>query len=133
MNVAHTDAESYVTLDGDFCVVLYYTVGKYRRLYICQCSAPKDADISMLSGCKMPVTVLYELTGRAFDRFKRSMDYLNHASDGLFYRLPYIFFLQLAALCQAGKNSRLNLSLLVRRYDDSISLSRKTRGIKDGK
>ena len=69
----------------------------------------------------IPLTkAIADLPGRSYDRFKRSMAYLNAATLGKFYRFPPTFFWQLASLCRFGKNSRLNLRLLVNTYDKAI-------------
>lgn len=117
-----TDEYAFVTLDDNYTVFIYYRLGTFRRIYVC---AREDlypgvrhyfpeADASM---CTLAI-----MEGRSFDRFKRSMNFLARATSKKFYRYPPSFFWQLSELCRRGRNSRLNLALLVRNYDKSIRM-----------
>lgn len=115
-----TDTQSFITLNDDFCIILYYTVHTWRHLYVCCATRLFPYYPHTFNESDAPLSVIADLTGRSYDRFKRSMAYLNAATLGKFYRFPPTFFWQLASLCRFGKNSRLNLRLLVNTYDKSI-------------
>lgn len=129
LNVANTETEAYVTLDDNFGIVLYYTVGKCRRLYVCCRADMAGCSPQKLSGCAVPLSVLCELTGRAYDRFKRGMRYLNDVTEGRFHRFPVAFLWQFAVLCQAGKNNRGNIAFLIHQYDTNLAIPRRSGGM----
>ena len=127
------DGRSFITLDGKFVIVLYYTVYEWRHLYVCIAKELlPDYEITF-NECSMSLSVIADLTGRAYDRFKRSMDYLNKATGGMFYKLPPSFFWQLAWLSRHGKNDRLNIRRLVHKYDKNIRVPERIRWEKQEK
>ena len=107
-----------INLDADYTFFLYYTFKFHRRLYICSTKIPGNDH--KFENVNEPVKILCQLRGRAFDEFKRSVNYLNKSTKGSFYHLPPMYFWQLAALCRARKNSRINLELLTKRYNPGI-------------
>ena len=115
-----TEQQSFITLNDDFCITLYYTVHTWRHLYVCVATRLFPDYPHTFNESDAQLSVIADLTGRAYDRFKRSMHYLNVATLGAFYRFPPSFFWQLASLCRFGKNNRLNLRLLVYQYDKTI-------------
>lgn len=121
------DGRSFITLDASHAIVLYYTVHEWRHLYVCVAADALPGHAFNFNECDMQLSVLADLTGRAYDRFKRSMDYLNAASAGTFYRYPAPFFWQLAALCRCGKNDRFNLRLLAGKYDKDIIMPERVK------
>ena len=115
-----TEQQSFITLNDDFCILLYYTVHTWRHLYVCVATRLFPYCPHNFNESDAPLSVIADLSGRAYDRFKRSMRYLNAATRGAFYRFPPAFFWQLASLCRFGKNDRLNLQMLVYQYDKTI-------------
>lgn len=113
---AFTDGASFVTLDDDHCITLYYTVRTWRRLYVCASPRLVPFRVHDFAESDAPLSVMADLAGRAYDRYKRSMGRLSAATGGGFYRYPPAFFWQLAFLCRFGKNDAHNLERLVRRY-----------------
>lgn len=103
-----------LTMDFDYPVVLYYTHRHHRRLYIitkpCKPFIMENADV--LS----PFSIIGQLRGRSFDRFKRSMWYIKKKTLGSCYTFPPSFYFKLLFLANNGKNDRFNLNQLIKQY-----------------
>ena len=123
-NLISTDNGVFVTLDDSFVFCLYYTVGKFRRLYVCTrfefFSGEIFSPIEVTSLSKLAVIDVLE--GRAFDRFKRSMAYLVRATFSHVREYPPLFYAQLALMCHLNHADRMNLRLLVKKFDPSLKL-----------
>jgi len=119
---ADTDDEAFITLDDDYCISIFYTVFNCRRAYICCSARMVDKNIHFFNECSSQLAVLNELTGRSYDRYKRSCEWLDKATLGKFHKYPCAFFWQLSTLCQRGLNSQVNLRLLVKQYDKDIEI-----------
>ncbi len=119
-----------IILDSDYCTTVYYTYKLHRRLYVCCNPGKKGINATALPMVNQEVTILTQLRGRHFDRYKEAMSLLNKATKGQFYKLPPQFFWQLSILCRTGKNSNFNIKNLVRRYSPGIlfeEISRKNQ------
>ena len=109
-----------IVLDSGYCTTVYYTYKLHRRLYVC-CKPGKNGEYATaLPMVNQTVTVLTQLRGRHFDRYKEAMSLLNKATKGQFYKLPPQFFWQLSILCRTGKNTNFNIKNLIRRYSPGI-------------
>lgn len=100
------------------CLILYYTMKKYRRLYIV--SSPELFNNKFkfsFEDVSEPVSVIAQLRARSFDRFKQTISYLRKTTDDDVLRLPVQFFWQAATLCSLNKNSKFNIDNLVKLYD----------------
>ncbi len=101
-------------MDFDYPIILYYTHRYHRRLYIIMKPCPplicENVDV------RSPFSVIAQLRGRGFDRFKRSMWYIKRKTNGLCYRFPPSFYFKLSYLANNEKNSRFNLNMLINQY-----------------
>ena len=123
------NGEVEILLDSRYCTTVYYTYKLHRRLYIC-CVPEKQKGISTtLPRISKAVTVISQLRGRHFDRYKEGMSFLNQATKGQFYKLPPQFFWQLSILCRSGKNSNFNIKNLVRRYSPQMLFEEKQKEV----
>lgn len=114
-----------IKLSEQSIIILYYHFNFHRRVYIC-CIPEK------LSSCKLnhPIlkfhnvdknlTVIAELQGRAFDRFKRMCNVIKNYTNGRFYDYSILFFSKLAFLCRYGKNSMVNIKNLCKIFDFTL-------------
>lgn len=129
--IKNTSFESFydIHLDYDYCIILYYTY-KYnkrnpnRRLYIC-CKPEKlsNKNVYNLPNVNDSLSVINQLRGRAFDRFKAAMKFLNIATMGEVYLLPPIYFWKLSQLCQNGKNNLYNIKKLTLMHNPKITFN----------
>lgn len=105
--------ETYVILDSDHPIALYYKVMGRRRLYICLQSAPEIFDIHRFPEIEIPMAVVSSLSGRAYDRYKRSIRLMERMTEGRVFSKRINFFIRFAELCALGKNSIANMRLLL--------------------
>lgn len=63
------------------------------------------------------LAVISQLRGRAYDRFKRSLDWLDKKTNSRWKKYNIQFFWQLAYLSKKGLNSSQNLKFLIDIYD----------------
>ena len=101
------------TLDFSYPVVLYYTFHHHRRLYVIM--QPSVNEIFHNNDVSRPFSVIAQLRGRSFDRFKRSLRYIVRKSKG-FHEFPSEFYFKLAVLCTHQKNDKINLNRLFYKY-----------------
>lgn len=114
------DGEDFlVTLDFSFPVILYYTYRYHRRIYIITRPYPPFAVRN--SDVNREFSIISQLRGRSFDRFKRSVKYIADRTGRTCFGYPAAFFWQLSYLCIAGKNDRVNLELLIKKYSPKFS------------
>lgn len=108
------DGEDHlITLDFSHPVILYYTFRYHRRLYVITSPGTPVLRNDDVSG---NFSIIAQLRGRSFDRFKRSMQYIVEKTEKRCYEFPAAFFWQLSYLAQAGKNDRINLGILIKKY-----------------
>lgn len=112
-------ADFLVTLDFSFPVILYYTYRYHRRIYII--SRPCPPCITKSRDVSREFSIISQLRGRSFDRFKRSVKYIADRTGRTCFGFPAAFFWQLSYLCIAGKNDRINLNLLIKKYSPRFS------------
>lgn len=115
-SVVRLQDKSFVTLDDDYVISLFYRLGKHRHVYIC--ASPRilpGVPTRNFSGVDKPLAVLSELTGRSFDRYKRALYLLssNAKSKDSFSKMQISSFWNIAQLCALGKNSLQNLMRVV--------------------
>lgn len=112
------DASVDIVLDKSHPLILYYHMNSHRRVYIC-CDPDKvrNKDLIKFTNVNSHLGVLNRLTGRSFDRFKRSMALVNAATKGSCYSFPPSFFWELSVLCQNGHNNKICLEHLMRQYE----------------
>ena len=101
------------TLDFSYPVVLYYTFHHHRRLYVIM--QPSVNEIFHNNDVSRPFSVIAQLRGRSFDRFKRSLRYIVRKSKG-FHEFPAEFYFKLSFLCTHQKNDKINLNRLFYKY-----------------
>ena len=101
------------TLDFSYPVVLYYTFHHHRRLYVIM--QPSVNEIFHNNDVSRPFSVIAQLRGRSFDRFKRSLRYIVRKSKG-FHEFPAEFYFKLSFLCTHQKNDKINLNTLFYKY-----------------
>ena len=77
----------------------------------------RNKDLVKFTNVNSHLGVLNRLTGRSFDRFKRSMALVNAATKGSCYSFPPSFFWELSVLCQNGHNNKICLEHLMRQYE----------------
>lgn len=115
------DKKTYYELElsKNKVIILYYKFHfNHRRLYIvCAPELMDNCFVKSFSLVSDNMSVIAELHGRGFDRFKRTMEYLVKASDSAVLDLPPVFFFQLAYLCRNEKNDRVNLKKLSSNYN----------------
>lgn len=115
--VVRLKEKSFVTLNDRYPITLYYRFGIHRHLYVCtSTSGFPNFPAKTLEGVPCPMAVLAELTGRAFDRYKRSMYRLKNDTNGKVMRLPPEFFWMLAQKCEQGKNAMKSVDRLMQSY-----------------
>ena len=108
---------AHVILDASHPVALYYHVAGRRRLFICMSGdMGKEFPKRIFPETLSEVSVLTELSGRAYDRYKRTMEWAARHVGPAVFTLPPDFFLVLAELCRGGRNSGANISLLLSRH-----------------
>lgn len=103
---------THLTFNAEYPILLYYTFPNHRRLYLCT----RDESGITFPGIKEKLRILTQIRGRSFDRFKRSVDYLNKEYHGTIQFMPYSFFWVLSDICKKGHNDSINLDLLYQRY-----------------
>lgn len=103
---------SFVTMDSDWPMALYYRVMNRRHIFICTQSSICGFATRIFPEAMIPLTVLTELDGRAYDRYKRTMRMLEDKTKGDCFMSPPDFFIRLAELCRCGRNSMSNVMLL---------------------
>ncbi len=101
------------TLDFSYPVVLYYTFHHHRRLYVIM--RPSKGEFFHNNDVSRPFSIITQLRGRSFDRFKRSLRYIVRKSKG-FHEFPAEFYFKLSFLCTHQKNDKINLDRLVQKY-----------------
>lgn len=117
-----TNGETEVFLDENHPFILYYYFNHHARIYICCSAAICRTNNFTIYNVSKPFSIIGIIEGRrSFDRFKNAMDYLKAATNGEFYKLPVSYFYQLGYLCMNGKNSNLNLEMLTKRYNFTIT------------
>lgn len=112
-----------VFLDYAYPIVLFFTFRTHRRAFVCVAPERLGMNVYVFSCASAPLSVLSELRGRAYDRFKRSLRYLCKITDNRCRKFSGRFFWQLAYLAQNGLNSTLNLQLLANKYDSERNLA----------
>lgn len=123
VNNFYDDGSTYVSLDDQYIMILYYyfKVAKHRRLYICCNPLYAPGDENKFPECKKKLAVIKQLRGRSFDRFKQASNFLNKKTNGDFYRFKISFFWQLSILCETGKNNNKNILKLYYQYKEKNS------------
>ncbi len=106
-----------VFLDPQYPIILYFTFGKHRRAYICANPDFMQSNVYKFSCSNRSLSVISQLRGRAYDRFKRSLRFLCKHTDERCRKFDIRFYWQLAYLSKKGRNSNLNLKLLAEKYD----------------
>ena len=109
------DQGPYFKLNFDFesPVCLWYTHTQHRRVYIIMKPTLYKMESADVIG---DFSILSQLRGRSFDRFKRSLKYICRITKCACYTFPPAFYYSLSNLAAVGKNSRANLILLTHRY-----------------
>jgi hypothetical protein len=97
-------------------IILFYTFPHHRRLYAVRRESTAGIRKQFID-CVEPLFSLFQLRGRAFDRFKRALEYIKKTAGARCFDYPSLFWFQLACLCREDKNSLLNISILMHRYD----------------
>lgn len=119
--LSQIDKDQYYELElaKSKCIVLYYKLHfNHRRLFIvCDPRLMQNKFVKDFTLVSDSLSVIAELHGRGFDRFKRSIEYLNKATDNQIMDLPPAFFWQLAYICRNGKNDKANLNKLANNYN----------------
>ena len=112
------DSSVDIVLDKSHSIILYYHMNSHRRVYIC-CEPDKVKNKGLIKFVNVDsyLGVLNRLTGRAFARFKRTMELVNAATKGNCYSLPPSFFWELSVMCQNGHNNKICLEHLIRQYE----------------
>lgn len=100
-------------LDFSYPVVLYYTFHHHRRLYVIM--RPSVSEIFHNNDVSRPFSIVTQLRGRSFDRFKRSLRYIVRKSKG-YRKFPAEFYFKLSFLCSHQKNDKINLNRLFNKY-----------------
>lgn len=120
LSVIRMEKESFVTFDSDYTAAIYYKVHGHRTLYLCVHpeKAPEFPSV-LLPGISSPLSVIMTLTGRSYDRYKRTTKIL-HAVLPDTKKLPLLFFIQLAGLCKAGNVTHLSLASLLLSYGKKL-------------
>lgn len=122
--VSQIDCGSYYELEfskGKILILYYNFKLKHRRLYIvCNPDQMENSYEKFFLGLSDKMSIIAELRGRGFDRFKRSIDYLKKATENQIMSLPPAFWFQMAYICRNGINNRFNLNNLVIRYGLTI-------------
>lgn len=101
----------------DNILVLFYHFPFHRRLYVT--SAPSlfnNENVHTLDGVDTERSILAQLRGRAFDRFKRSLSYIQEHTDYKCFTYPNEFWLRIIYLMQAGKNSLHNIQSIISEF-----------------
>lgn len=112
------EEKTEITLDDKYPFILYYYFPHHNRIYICCSPDNCKKNIFSLYNVDKEFSIIALLEGRrSFDRFKNTMDYLNHVTYGEVYKLPGQYFWQLAYLCKFGLNNRYNVERLTKRYN----------------
>lgn len=106
-------ADYIVSLDFSYPVVLYYTFHYHRRVYVIM--RPSGCDVCRCSDVSSPFSIITQLRGRSFDRFKRSLSYIVKKTNG-FHKFPPEFYFKLSFICSQGKNDMVNLNRLIEKY-----------------
>lgn len=110
--------EVHIHLDRNKVVILYYVFGKnspdgnneLRRLFVCSdCKHFGGHFESSFPNVAGDLSLFFSLSGRAFDKFKRRMDFYSASSKGEVYNLPLLFFWKLAILCRSNKDNRFTI------------------------
>ena len=105
--------ESFVTLEDEHPINLFYKINGRRYLYICTSVREMESlPVYKFKEVSSPLRVMAVLHGRAYDRYKRSLSYLKKRYTGKSSRFRSLFFMRLAALCRNGMNSNRNIEIL---------------------
>jgi len=104
------------------CIILFYKVNyRQRRLYVvCNPEQMKNIGVYTFEKVNTPMSIVTELRGRGFDEFKRSLEYIKKATNNLVYDMPPVFWWQYGFICKNQKNNRVNLNLLLQKYNLEI-------------
>lgn len=105
-----------VYLDYSQPILLYFTLVKSRRLYICTNPENSSTEIVKFPVANKPLSVMATLRGRAFDRFKRSLKYIKKVLKTDCTRYNIKFYWELAYLSNTGLTAAANLRALVEKY-----------------
>ena len=105
-----------VYLDYSQPILLYFTLVKSRRLYICTNPENSSTEIVKFPVANKPLSVMATLRGRAFDRFKRSLKYIKKVLKTDCTRYNIKFYWELAYLSNTGLTAAANLKALVEKY-----------------
>lgn len=120
------DDETEITLDDTYPFILYYHFPHHRRIYICSTQTSKNK--FHIYNVNKDFNIIGIIEGsRAFDRFKKAMDFLNTVTRGEVYKLPCTFFWQLSYLCKFGKNSQMNIEHLIKSYKTDITFEKEIK------
>ena len=117
LKMEKTETEYYIDFNADNVLIVFYHFPFHRRLYItCNPAKFNNKEIHVLEGVDNERSVLVQLQGRAFDRFKRSLDFIKKETDNTCFSLQNEFWFQMANLMRAGKNSTLNMKTVISRF-----------------
>ena len=105
-----------VYLDYSQPILLYFTLNKSRRLYICTNPENSSTEIVKFPVANKPLSVMATLRGRAFDRFKRSLKYIKKVLKTDCTRYDIKFYWELAYLSNMNLTFSANLKSLVEKY-----------------
>lgn len=98
-------------------LILFYHFDFHRRLYI---TLPENSLSEVENKKFWNITenrqILAELRGRNFDRFKRSVDFINDFTKGDCYNFPASFWSQITMLCEQNRHCKKNLNFLCESY-----------------
>ena len=105
----------FIKIDFDFSspVCLWYTYKFHRRLFIIMQPTLYELESVDVIGT---FSILTQIQGRSYDRFKRSLRYICRMTQKQCYKFPPMFYFSLSTLAVEKKNSRENLRLLAHKY-----------------
>ena len=122
------DGLPVLEFDENAVLILYYKFMNHRRIYICfsEKSGKTPGSVCVntfpdVDGGNRKMSVVRELRGRPYDRFKKYMKWLSLSTEGKIYRMSPAFFWQLAVFCTTKKVSRELVKMLVLRYEPSLT------------
>lgn len=114
LNAITTDQETFLILDSNYPITLYYKIMGRRKIYVCSShNLGSEYVRKHFPESNLPLSVACELSGRAFDRFKKSIRLLEKIHGNSILKKGIDFFIRLSELCSSGKNSLPNLELLM--------------------
>lgn len=115
-----------INLDGNYCIMLFYTLGSSRNVFLCSTQEKiKKINEQFFVNVSEPLGIMNILTGRAYDRFKRSLDYVKKATQGKVLYFPEQFFLEFSVMCENGHNNSECIERLVKLYNPNCVFEKK--------